>query len=270
MSEYIEKATIKNIDRNEYIWNPDFSAKMDDKGKWTGSESFTCRLKDVTRLLPTMGAACTLEGWEFLTVNSVSVENIEGDLAQVTLNFSGYQEGNFTFDDNNLNNYVYDLQIQTGEQPLITHYKTLASYGDMTDEEKLHLVKYINGTWDRVENDATNSLYKVGAEELTTFTFTSNDGIAFLNYYTVKGRESFYYPSQVWRISYTTKSRPSQAKLNEVGKIKEPKGAPNVSQGRNWLFQGLSVSEKDRIYTITEEYLLSDVGGWDPYLYQTA
>lgn len=268
MAEYIERATIHNLDRSEFIWNPDFQAKMDDKGKWTGSESFTCRLKDVTRVLPTMGASCTLEGWEFLTTTSVSVQNIEGDLAQVTLNFSGYQEGNFTFDDNNLNNYVYDLQIQVGEQPIITHPKTIAPYGDMTQDEKNALVKVLTGEW---KGNKTASIKKASSQDdKESLTFTTTDGIKFYDYVVNQGIESFYLPSQVWRISYTTKSRPDSDKLSDVGKIKKPKGAPNFGDDKNWLFQGLSISENDRVYTVTEEYLLSDIKGWDTYLYEDA
>lgn len=268
MSTYTEKATIKNIDRNEYIWNPDFQAKLDDKGKWTGSESFTCRLKDVTRLLPTIGANCTLEGWEFLQVNNVSVQNIEGDLCQVTLGFSGYQESNFTFDDNNLNNYTYDLNIQVGEQPINTHPKTTAAHGNMTDEQKAALVKLLTGEWKADPNINIKKAYS--QDNQNSQVFATSDGIKFYDYVVKDGKESFYLPQQVWRISYTTLTRPSADKLKEVGKIKEPKGAPDFGDNRTWLFQGMNVSEKDRVFTVTEEYLLSDVNGWDTYLYETA
>lgn len=262
-----DPATIHGLDSGGYTWNPDFQAKLDSKGKWTGKESYTCRLNDVTRLLPKIGAKCTLTGWTFLTMTEVEVNNIEGDLAQVTISYSSYQEGgDFQFNDSNLNNYVYDLQIQTNEEPIQTFYKFYKDNPISSDEWSI-IRKFINGTVQTVSGGDGYTFETVGGEPSEVGSVSSDAGKKLVDYL-AKGVESYYLPRQIWRVTYTTTSRPTASLLNDVGKIKTPKGSPNISTYRNWLFNGLSIQENDKVFTVTEEYILSDLGKWDSYLYE--
>jgi len=268
MSTYIEKSTIKNLNRNDFIWNPTFNAKIDSKGKWTGSESFTCRMKDVTRILPTLGSACQMEGFGFLLASDVSIQNIEGDLAEVTIGYGGFQDNNFTFNENNLNNYTYDLQIQSSEDN-IKSFVDFTETGAVTNEEKILINNFDIGAFVQIPVSEGGNGYKLCAAGDSTYSsvgeVTSVEAKKLMDYI-ANGVLNYYNPKQVWRVSYTTRSRPSGSDLNDVGKIGDPRGAPSVTD-RDWLFLGLSVSENEKIFTITEEWLLSGRGGWDAKLY---
>lgn len=268
MSDYTETATIIDLDRNEFIWNPTFQAKMDTKGKWTGSESFTCRMKDVTRVLPTVGSYCQMEGFSFMTLSEFAIQNIEGDLCEVTCSYSGYSENQFTFDTDtpsNLDNYVYDLQIQQEESDIGAFYKFLVD-DPIPKAEWITIRSYRSGLYSIL--DAANYTFYATGDKTKAQVAAVNTtlGRKLLDYLAV-GVESFIWPRQVWRVSYTTKDRPAAAKLNDVGKITTPPGAPALAAGRSWLFTGINVQENDKIFTISEEYLLSDIGGWDTFLY---
>jgi len=262
-----DSATIYGIDRNDYIWNPNFKVRLDSKGKWTGSEGYTCRLADVTKLLPKIGAYCTLAGWNFLTVTEIEVENIEGDLAEVNFSYSSYQEGgDFQFNENNLNNYTYDLSIQASDEPITTFHKFRID-DPISDEEWLIIKQYIDGLAKPKDGTDKYTFISVADETTELGEVTSEEGKKLCDFLAV-GVETYYVPRQIWRITYTSRSRPSASDLNDVGKIGNPKGAPSLAGGRNWLLNGLNVTESDKIFTITEEWLLSDIGGWDEYLYE--
>jgi hypothetical protein len=275
MSIYVENSTRFGLVRNGFIWKPDFQATRDESYKWTGSETFTCHLKDVTKLLPLKGAPCELEGFTFLTVDSVRVQNIEGDLAEVTCVYGGYNdnENNYNFDDEDF--YVYNLQISLDEEPITTLYKFHddTNTGAITKSEWTIIRNYLDGTFQPIFDDSdAESRYNfrfstdTNTPPTTVASVTSTLGKKLVDYLTV-GPEKYKVPRQIWRVTYNSKSKPKAALLNKVGKIADPPGAPEIANNRNWLFMGLNMEESKGIFTITEEYQLSDLGGFDPFIY---
>jgi len=257
-------ATIMGIQSGFIKWNPDFQASEDDKGKITASESFTCRLSDVTQLLPVSGSTCQHPGWTLLKYNGFNVENIEGDLAKVNVSYIGYrgEDGDFDFDNEEIvNGYSTELGITTGEEPIETNYR----FKDISTAEKKTIQKVKNGQLE--EDPGTPYSYRPpGDPSATPETISSDLGKELVDLI-LKGITSFLQPGQIWRVTYTSKNKPSSAILNKVGKITSAKGAPSVSESRNWLFIGCSVSESARIYTITLEWQLSGPGGFITNLY---
>lgn len=84
----------------------------------------------------------------------------------------------------------------------------------------------------------------------------------------LRGIDSYLRSGSVYRKSYVSKNIPTTGELAEVGKIKNPGSpAPPAPTDQEYLFVGLSWNKTAGVVTITEEYQLSGIGGWDPDLY---
>lgn len=96
------------------------------------------------------------------------------------------------------------------------------------------------------------------------------DGTKFYLYQLlVKGVTSYLAPSVTLRYIYTSTTVPSLADIMKT--IANPNNAPSLPSGHNWLFTNLTYTivydGTDAKYRVTEEYLASGPGGWDPNLY---
>jgi hypothetical protein len=84
----------------------------------------------------------------------------------------------------------------------------------------------------------------------------------------LKGVDSYLRSGSIYRRSYVSKTIPSASILNDVGKIKTPPSpAPAAPNDQQYLFVGVSWNRTAGVVTITEEYQLSGIGGWEPLLY---
>jgi hypothetical protein len=256
---YTPKSTIKGL--KSFEWNSDYTASRDEKEKWTGSESFTCKLNDVTKLVPSTGTACQLQGWSFMKVSGVKITNIEGDLAQVTCEYGGFQDGDDP-DDTSKVKYTYELGIVTNEEPIESH----PNYKDVDDEELVIIQNVKSGKYQLVAGEEYKYTNISDAGDDEEYEITSTEGRELIDFIS-KGVESYLAPSQIWRATFTSKKLPSASILNSVGKVTSAEGAPTISSGRNWLFLGCNVSEENKIYTISYEWMLSGAGGWSDELY---
>lgn len=245
-------------------WQPDFQATHDaSDDRWDATVSFVCHLADVVNLRPKKGAGCLEPGFSFLSYVGSTTENMGGGLGKVTCKYSGgeSQDYEFGFDDDG-GKYKTELSIATSEEPIETHYR----YKDLTAEDRIKIAHLKAG---RMRPTATPNEYilKEGSEHGKKFTFTE-ERAAELAQKISKGLTSFLACNQIWRVSYTTKNKIRASVLNKVGKIATAKGAPSVSNGRNWLFIGCSVQEQGDTYSVSLEWRLSgDNGGWDAELY---
>jgi hypothetical protein len=202
--------------------------------------------------------------------SSIDVENIEGDLALVIVKYGGFQEGQESsndgdedeFNDEDLDKYTFELGITIAEEPIETLYK----YKDVSIGELTVIQNLKAGRIKPIEGIAYKYINSSDDEEAKRFEITSDLGKELVNFIT-KGQETFLFPGQIWRATYTSKKTPSANILNSVGKIRNAIGAPAVSNSRNWLFIGCNVIEDTKIYTITLEWQLSGEGGWDELIY---
>lgn len=258
---YNSDPTILGIQTGSFIWNPDFSATQDEKSKWIGSETFTCRLEEVTSLLPVNGAACQLDGWGFMLFTGCKVENIEGGLATVTCNYAGTQEDTFEFEDLD-DSKTYEMGITTSQEPIMAHPK----YKDVAAGEKQILQNVLNGSLKQVSGSQYDFIPMSDHDKTEKFTITSDLGKELCEKIQ-KGLDGYLQAGQIWRVSFVTNTMPSTNILNAVGKITSAVGAPTVANDRNWLFIGCNMNQKDRVFNVSYEWQLSGDGGWDEDLY---
>lgn len=82
------------------------------------------------------------------------------------------------------------------------------------------------------------------------------------------GLETFLSLSSVFRHTYV-RSEVSASLFNRIGSIREslPGGFPTPS-GRNWIVMPPKISQRGSVYQITEEYMLSQPGGWPEKVYK--
>jgi len=83
-----------------------------------------------------------------------------------------------------------------------------------------------------------------------------------------RGIDSYLRSGSVYRKSYVSNNIPRASLMDTVGKIQKPGSpAPTPPADQEYLFVGLSWNKTAGVVTITEEYQLSGIGGWDPDLY---
>ena len=71
-------------------WTNDFTASYNPEDKrWTGSHSYTCLIEEVASKRPNSGDRCVKTGFTFLVIDSYTVNNISGGIAQVTCTYGG-------------------------------------------------------------------------------------------------------------------------------------------------------------------------------------
>ena len=223
---------------------PDYSVAVDREGKWTATQVFLCHRSSYLRLMPLPGTPHP--EIPFITVDNVTAQVSEGDLAQITCNYAGADPS--TTDGPSPSSSTVGLSLS--EEPLLSHPK----FKDL-DETELEALKAISSGKEKDDGGA-----------LLKDKITSDLGKKALNKI-MRGQTSYYSPRIVWRESYT-KNRPlRQSDLNKIGEIDTPEKAPGLSDSRNWLLNGLTQSQEGSSFRIEKEWLCSDSGGWDEEIY---
>jgi hypothetical protein len=249
------------IPLNPYLGN-DFTVEIDNKAKWSGTDTFTGKFSNIQTYLPTIGGACPRLGWEFLSVESLRIDNIHGDLCTVSVVYTGSNNADFEFDSATSNDFTYELAITSSEEPIETHprYRKPADVPvaekEIIGNVKLGMLKRVTAGQYQFKDIHDDQIYTISTtlgKELVDFILA--------------GVVSYLHARQTWRERYQNNSLPSSARLNKVGKIDVPKGAPSVSDGRNWLFVGMNASQEGDIFTIVSEWELSGDEGWYSQLY---
>lgn len=260
---------IGDLKRGVIVWTDDFTASRNSENLWEGSESYYVYQPYLVNNIPNRGGACRHPGFDFLKCDSVELANESGGIYKVTVQFKGY----YTITgggDGGSNDKNVDLQITLNQEPLLSH-KEFAIETNISDAEKEAIRGLLDGKWEAVDASSSKYVLQKFGDEATSITVTSDEGKKFVDYI-FNGVTSYLLPQQVFRYSYMSDELPSASLLNDVGKIKDPPAksdAPAVSSNRNWLFMGVSCSQYgDDVFQITEEYMLSGLGGWDEFLYE--
>jgi hypothetical protein len=242
-----------------YLGN-DFVVSRDNKGKWTGQDTYTGKFSTIQSTIPNIGSSCTRPGWGFLLVESFRIDNIHADLCTVSVQYNG--SNTFEYDDATPDQFTYELAITSSEEPIETHpkYRKITSVPAAEQEiignVKLGMLKRVSPTEYNFQDIHDNKIY-------TITTALGKELVDFI----LKGVLTYLHARQTWRERYQDDKLPSAARLNKVGKIDNPKGAPAVSNGRNWMFAGINSSQDGKTFTIVSEWELSGDGGWYTELY---
>jgi hypothetical protein len=195
--------------------------------------------------------------FSILSMESSEVQ-LKGAYAVQTANYTGVEA---QYDDLSP---TYELVVGLSEEPIETHTKFQTDIGGTP-------MAPLNGAM--FENQAT----KIWVFDGSTDTAADNNGYLFrgfmvtdpdtglLNSYAKI--EHYLEASQLtWRR--TTARRTSATSIAAVGKIGTPKGpAPSLPAGRNWLYMGLTQTQRGNVYSVVEEWRASGRRGWNTTIY---
>jgi hypothetical protein len=264
-----------------YTWipGPDFKAGFDDKGKWSGTQTFTCRKFDfdstpiqtafqkgqsVTVLYPNLSAK-----WNFLTVDSVSHEHEPGGLTKILVNYTGYS-ADWEFDKNDdSGTYAYNATLS--EAPIMTHPEYVANVAEV---DKFLISGCVDGKYQRDDKISTvNTYYIKNLLGTEVGTIINADSIKWFKIIVRDKRETWETSQVEWTHSATDQGGVDQIYLDYLGWIDpNPDGDPPVIAGRNWKLSSISDSQTKQGTETTSEYsitwTMSPPGQeWDATLY---
>jgi hypothetical protein len=223
---------------------PDYSISVDREGKWTATQVFLCHRNSITKLMPRPGTPHP--EIPFISVDNATAQVSEGDIAQITCNYAGTD--NTTNDPNKTS---YTLGLSLSEEPLLSHKK----FSDLDEDELEALQAIISGK----DKDSSGSPYKDKV--------TSALGKKALEKIQ-RGQTSYYSPKVTWRQATVRKASAASSDVRKIGKLDEPDGRqPALSDGRNWLYNGVTQTQEGGSYRIEREWIASDRGGWDSDIY---
>lgn len=233
-----------SIEPGKLYPQPDYSLAVDREGKWTATQVFLCHRGSITKLMPRPGTPHP--EIPFISVDHASAQVSEGDLAQITCHYAGTDNN-----DADPNKTTHTLGLSLSEEPLLSHKK----FRDLAESELEALQAIISGK----EKDASGAPYKDKV--------TSTLGLKALEKIN-RGQTSYYSPKVTWRQATVRKSSAATSDVQKIGKIDEPDGRqPALSDGRNWLYNGVTQTQEGGSYRIEREWIASDLGGWDPDIY---
>lgn len=233
-----------SIQQGQLYPQPDYSVAVDREGKWTATQVFLCHRSSMTKLMPRPGTPHP--EIPFISVDTVTAQVTEGDIAQITCNYAGTDNN-----DADANKTSYTLGLSLSEEPLLSNkkFKTLA------EDEIEALQAIISGK----DKDSSGAPYKdkvtstLGKKALTKIQ---------------RGQISYYSPKLTWRQATVKKSSAAASDIRKIGKIDNPDGRqPSLPDDGNWLLNGVTQTQEGGAYRIEREWIASDGGGWDSDIY---
>jgi hypothetical protein len=249
-----------------YTWipGPDFKAGFDDKGKWSGTQTFTCRKFDfdstpiqtafqkgqsVTVLYPNLSAK-----WNFLTVDSVSHEHEPGGLTKILVNYTGYS-ADWEFDKNDdSGTYAYNATLT--EVPIMTNPNFLTT---VSQEDQDLIRGCLAGRLEKdLENSSEATYYIKNLLGTRVGTITLAAAIAWFDIIVTQGQETWQVSQVEWTHSATDQGGVDPSYLGKLGWIDpDPDGEPPVIAGRNWRLTAISDSQTKQGAETTSDYSIT-------------
>jgi hypothetical protein len=215
--------------------------KSDRLGMWTGRCRFSI-LADRYDLLPAVGDVHPRVPWMMLEDRDMTLTpgRILVDCSYV---------GSEVID----TRPVHELQRNTNTEPIETHEKFITLIAGKPSAP-------INGALFIDEDGTPTADDKRGI--FHKFRLILDDG----SRNPFAGTTGYLGPSNtVWNKSWTSKTKPTDGGF--VGKIDTPEGGPPSYTGCDWLYIGLTYTERISVYAIRKSWMLSASGGWNPVIY---
>ena len=232
------------IQQGQLYPQPNYSLAVDREGKWTATQVFLCHRNSITKLMPRPGTPHP--EISFISVDNASAQVSEGDIAQITCSYAGTDNA-----DNEASKTTYSLGLSLSEEPLLSNKK----FQSLDDGEVEALQAIISGK----DKDAAGASYK---DKVTSV--LGKKALEKIQ----RGQTSYYSPKVTWRQATVRKASAASSDLQKIGKIDEPDGRqPSLSDGRNWLYNGVTQTQEGGSYRIEREWIASDRGGWDSDIY---
>jgi hypothetical protein len=268
-------ATITGITGNTP--QPEFRARRDENGGWSGSHQVTATADGVSALIsaiqigqPITGIDPTIPGeFSFLLIDSFEIAREEGDLYVANITAKGGEYGQYdSGEDPGLSPEAlptYELRGTLSDQPLSRHPKYVA----LTANEKYYLslisseIYYYDVDLDKLFPANIEFPIQTASEKLISA--DSQDFALKIQ----AGETTYRVPQFTWTETTEGDSPLTPNQINKLGKISEPRGGPPDTGAalRNWLLTDASQSQSGLLYRTTLEWSLSDENGWDELLY---
>ena len=275
-------AKIHGITETQLIPGPDFSARQNENGGWTATQSFKCvrggfdktinqsRLARGTRLTTLDPDADRI--FSFLALTRIlAVDSVEGGYTKIACEFSGFTSNSF-LDDPEIPDPIptYYKRGALVEAPLDEH----PIWKALSDTEKFALGLLIKGdavakpdfTGVGTYNDSgTWSAWEDGSGPIVL----TGDAIEFAKRI-AQGKSTYKLGTYEYTHRWEASTGISASQMNDLGKISVPSGSPpKPGAGRNWMLVGANEEQHgsgDFRFSNELVYLLSDEGGHDSFL----
>lgn len=249
-----------------YTWipGPDFKAGFDNKGMWTGSQTFTCRKFDfestaiqtafqkgqsVTVLYPNLSTK-----WNFLTVDSVEHEHQPGGITKIFVSYTGFS-ADWEFDKNN-DSGTYAYNASEAEAPIMTHPAFLA----LPAVDQQLIAQVIRGEMkiDPSRTRTTTNIYLCDPLGQNGKNITNANAILWFNIICDQKQETYQASQIEWTHSATNQGGVDASYLAKHGWIDpDPDGDPPVIAGRNWRLTGITDSQTKQGTETTSDYSIT-------------
>lgn len=263
---------------NELKPGPDFSAGVDITGKWTGSQTFTCRKFDfgnasIQSKIKVGTSATTVypelpSEWEFLYISSWRHEHQPGGITKVFVEYGGSSENSPDPRDPEEKEESYSMSGSLTELDILGHPK----FANISGTERDAMVALIKGTG-RIDYSMTpRTVIDNYTTEIIGRIGLTDKGEKLYDLYFNQGKTTYLASQIEWTVQKTNEAGISDENLQKLGYIDTPEGNPPTFPDRNWLFSSASQNRTNAnpktTKTWAKTYTLSPPGeNWDPDLY---
>jgi len=278
-------ATIIGLNSSSIRPQPGFSVQQSENGGWTGTHTVIVTRDgfDNATIIAKFANGQLLTGIDpdipslfgFLRVVDTKVVADEGDLITLEVTASGSSTSQFEAGgEGGLGEGALPKYLLSGElrdRPFSEHEKWKA----MTQQSKTLLGLLLNGGLEYVPEyeDIGGSLGNKNVNGLfwlpSTLQFedTELDALEFAKLI-AQGQTTYEAAAYTWTESTEGTAELQSSDLNNLSKISTPRGSPPTSSGtRNWRLTSVSQDQEGKLYRTTLTWTLSDVGGYNEFLY---
>lgn len=278
-------ATIIGLNSSSIRPQPGFSVQQSENGGWTGTHTVIVTRDgfDNPTIIAKFANGELLTGidpdipalFNFLRVVDTKVVADEGDLVTLEVTASGSNTSQFEGGGEGglgagaLPKYLLSGQLR--DRPFSEHKKWKA----MSAQSKTLLGLLLKGELDYIpsyeEMGGVLGEKNINNMPWTPFPFqfeeTETDALEFADLI-AQGQTTYEAAAYTWTESTEGTAELQSADLNDLSKISTPRGDPPTSSGtRNWRLTSVSQDQEGKLYRTTLTWTLSDVGGYNEFLY---
>ena len=278
-------ATIIGLNSSSIRPQPGFSVQQSENGGWTGTHTVIVTRDgfDNATIIAKFANGELLTGidpdipalFNFLRVVDTKVVADEGDLVTLEVTASGSNTSQFEGGGEGglgagaLPKYLLSGQLR--DRPFSEHKKWKA----MSAQSKTLLGLLLKGELDYIpsyeEMGGVLGEKNINNMPWTPFPFqfeeTETDALEFADLI-AQGQTTYEAAAYTWTESTEGTAELQSADLNDLSKISTPRGSPPTSSGtRNWRLTSVSQDQEGKLYRTTLTWTLSDVGGYNEFLY---
>lgn len=149
----------------------------------------------------------------------------------------------------------YDLQVQTVQEPILTHPK----WAGLSDDKLTALKMLMDGY------KKTEKFVRDDGSSVRIYDELHGSGLGARIKLILQGVSAYNSPHIVLTVRYKGTVVPSIATVGSI--VADVPGGFKTPAGRNWYFHGPSWSMRGAELWITEVYELSGPGGWSDFIY---